>query len=143
MTNPQGASSFDESDRDLRVRRLEARIETLEAVTKELHERIEGLLEREALMAMQADDSAQKVATLAQRAAGKNRSSASKREMTNEDAEQCLTGDTGGLGHKSAAEAMGLTYAQVYSCRLGYTFKGVHKRLRESRPDFVNKWERK
>lgn len=62
---------------------------------------------------------------------GRNRSAPTKRNMTDEDAVRVLTGDVAGLGHKEAGEAIGLTYAQVYSCRLEYTFKHVHKKLRD------------
>ena len=70
----------------------------------------------------------------------RNRSSAMKREMTDEDAVECLIGSTKDLGHKDAADQMGLTYAQVYSCRLEYTFKHVHKKLRET--GFKSHWAR-
>lgn len=63
---------------------------------------------------------------------GRNRSAPTKRNMTDEDAERVLTGDVATLGHKEAGEAIGLTYAQVYSCRLEYTFKHVHKKLRDN-----------
>lgn len=59
----------------------------------------------------------------------KNSSSASKREMTKDDARRVLAGDKAHLEHKHAAEELGLTYAQVYSCRFGYTFKEVHREL--------------
>ena len=58
---------------------------------------------------------------------GKNRSSALNREMTNDDARRALNGDLRAMSHKEAADQMGLTYAQVYACRLGYTFKHIHK----------------
>jgi len=62
---------------------------------------------------------------------GRNRSAPTKRNMTDADAERVLVGDVAELGHKEAGEQVGLTYAQVYSCRLEYTFKHVHKRLRD------------
>jgi hypothetical protein len=62
-------------------------------------------------------------------AKAKNRSSASKRDMGDEDALRVLTGDLAEADHKTAGDALGLTYAQVYSCRLEYTFKHVHKKL--------------
>ena len=68
----------------------------------------------------------------------RNKSSAQKRNMTDDDAVRCLTGDAKGLDHKEAAEMLGLTYAQVYSCRLEYTFKHVHKQLRDK--GFKNEW---
>ena len=60
---------------------------------------------------------------------GRNKSAAVKRNMTDEDAVRCATGDAAKLDHKDAAELLGLTYAQVYSFRLEYTFKHIHKRL--------------
>lgn len=122
--NPHGASDFDESDRDLRVLRLERRVEALELIVKELHERLEEL--RSAPV---------------ERPDGRNKSSAQKRDMTDADAERCLVGDCAALNHKLAAEAMGLTYAQVYSCRLQYTFKHVHKRLRDE-AKFESPWRK-
>lgn len=62
---------------------------------------------------------------------GRNRSAPVKRNMTDADAVRVLTGDVTALGHKEAGEAVGLTYAQVYSCRMEYTFKHVHKKLRD------------
>jgi len=73
----------------------------------------------------------------------RNSSAPTKRNMTDEDALKVLTGDLKGLAHKEAAEKAGLTYAQVYSCRLEFTFKHVHKTLRDgSKPEapWVNPW---
>ena len=61
-----------------------------------------------------------------------NRSAPSKRNMNDGDALRVLTGDLRELPHKEAAEAAGLTYAQVYSARCEFTFKHVHKELRDS-----------
>lgn len=164
----------------------QADVETLQAITKELHSRLEALQEmvcemrdhqdnmndtiaglvsaNEALEASHADltnelrgalngyeepeggapedetdeQRATRVGMLARLSEmesllrGRNRSAPTKRNMTDEDAVRVLTGDVAGLGHKEAGEAIGLTYAQVYSCRLEYTFKHVHKKLRES-----------
>jgi hypothetical protein len=66
---------------------------------------------------------------------GRNKSAPTKRNMTDADALSVLTGDYKGMPHKDAAEKIGLTYAQVYSARLEFTFKHVHKTLREE------KWE--
>jgi Mg-chelatase subunit ChlI len=60
---------------------------------------------------------------------GRNRSAPVKRNMTDEDALRVLKGDLTSIGHKEAAERVGLTYAQVYSCRLGFTFKHVIRDL--------------
>ena len=70
---------------------------------------------------------------------GRNRSAPVKRNMTDADALRVLNGDVAPIGHKEAAEIVGLTYAQVYSCRLGFTFKHVHKAL-EKDPEFKNRW---
>ena len=55
-----------------------------------------------------------------------------ERKMTDEDAERILTGDLMKVKHKDAAEQLKLSYGQVYSARLGFTFKHVVKRLKES-----------
>ncbi len=75
------------------------------------------------------------------RVEGRNRSSSMKRDMTDDDAIQVMTGDFKDFNHKTAAEAMALTYAQVYSCRFEYTFKHVHKQLRDA--GWKNPWIRK
>lgn len=69
---------------------------------------------------------------------GRNKSAATKRNMTDADALAVLTGEWKGLNHKDAAAASGLTYAQVYSCRCEFTFKHVHKDLRRAK--WVNPW---
>jgi hypothetical protein len=51
------------------------------------------------------------------------------KEMTDDDARRILNGDLKGTKHKDAAEKLGLTYGQIYSCRLGFTFKAIHKEL--------------
>jgi predicted Zn-dependent protease len=60
------------------------------------------------------------------------------KEMTDEDARAILTGAHAASKHKDAASALGLTYGQVYSCRLEYTFKHIHKELKEA--GFKNGW---
>lgn len=56
----------------------------------------------------------------------------SQREMTDSDARAILpTGEHEKLSHKEAAEKLGLSYAQVYSCRGQYTFKHIHKEIAE------------
>lgn len=57
--------------------------------------------------------------------AKRDRGPASEREMTAKDAFRCKFGDLAKANHKAAAEALGLSYGQVYSCRGGYTFKAV------------------
>ena len=56
----------------------------------------------------------------------------SDREMTDDDARKIMgSGEMAKESHKSAAEKLGLSYAQVYSCRKGFTFKHIHKELAE------------
>lgn len=55
----------------------------------------------------------------------RDRGPASEREMTEEDAFRVKFGDHKGTKHKEAADALKLSYGQVYSCRGGYTFKSV------------------
>jgi hypothetical protein len=69
---------------------------------------------------------------------GRNKSAATKRNMTEADALAVMTGEYKDLSHKDAAERIGLTYAQVYSCRGEFTFKDVHKGLRET--GWKNPW---
>jgi hypothetical protein len=84
-----------------------------------------------------------RIETLEKLVMARNASAPTKRNMTDEDALKVLTGDLKDLSHKEAAEKAGLTYAQVYSCRLEFTFKHVHKTLRDgATPDapWVNAW---
>jgi hypothetical protein len=54
----------------------------------------------------------------------------SDREMTDDDARAIMKGgEDESLSHKGAAEKRGLSYAQVYSCRKGFTFKHIHKEI--------------
>lgn len=59
-------------------------------------------------------------------------------EMTAEHAERIMAGDLADMKHKDAAAALGLTYGQVYSARLGFTFKHVAKRLKDE--GIKNQW---
>lgn len=68
----------------------------------------------------------------------KSRGTASTREMTDEDAKRVLNGDLKEAAHKAAAETLGLSYGQVYSCRGEYTFKHVLKALKAE--GFKNPW---
>jgi hypothetical protein len=45
--------------------------------------------------------------------------------MTDEDAARVKFGDLKDLAHRKAAQELGLSYGQIYSCRLGYTFNHV------------------
>lgn len=79
-----------------------------------------------------------KLEDVAAKVEGRNKSAAVKRNMTDADALEVLTGQYKVLGHKEAAEAIGLTYAQVYSCRLCFTFKHVHNTLEKT--GWKNTW---
>lgn len=72
----------------------------------------------------------------------RNKSSPTLKDMTTADARRVLNGDCADLPHKEAAEKLGLTYAQVYSCRYYYTFKEVHRTL-ESEGWRNTKWQRR
>ena len=63
---------------------------------------------------------------------------AETKEMTDDDARKIMYGDLAVLKHKDAAEKLGLTYGQVYSCRLGFTFKNIHKEMKEQGK--INAW---
>lgn len=69
---------------------------------------------------------------------GRNKSAPVKRNMTDADATRVLSGDRKDTGHKEVADELGLTYAQVYSCRLGFTFKHVHRDLEKA--GWKSKW---
>ena len=60
------------------------------------------------------------------------------KEMTKDDALRILNGDLKDVKHKDAAEKLGLTYGQIYSCRLEFTFKDVHKTLKND--GYKNPW---
>lgn len=81
-----------------------------------------------------------KLEDVAAKVEGRNKSAAVKRNMTDADALEVLTGKYKDLGHKEAAEEIGLTYAQVYSCRLCFTFKHVHNKLEKG--NWKSPWAR-
>jgi hypothetical protein len=64
----------------------------------------------------------------------------SDREMTDDDARRILTGDLATAKHKEAAEKLGLSYGQIYSCRLEFTFKHIHKEMRDA--GVKNAWKK-
>ena len=72
-------------------------------------------------------------------ALAKKRGTSSIREMTDDDARNVLNGSLAAAKHKDAAEALGLSYGQVYSCRLLYTFKHIHKELAKLE-GYKNRW---
>ena len=55
----------------------------------------------------------------------RDRGPKSTRTMTDEDAFKVKFGELKDLSHRKAAKELGLSYGQVYSCRLGYTFNHV------------------
>ena len=63
-------------------------------------------------------------------AATTTKSNTSQREMTDDDAKRILTGDLASTKHKDAASTLGLSYGQIYSCRLEFTFKHIHKAMK-------------
>jgi len=62
----------------------------------------------------------------------RDRGPTSTREMTEADARAIMLGEHKDSSHKKAAEALGLSYGQVYSARGGYTFKGVYKEMKDA-----------
>ena len=69
----------------------------------------------------------------------KTTTNVSQREMTDDDARRILNGDLKDTKHKDAGEKLNLSYGQIYSCRLGYTFKAVHKELSQI-AGYKNAW---
>jgi hypothetical protein len=61
-------------------------------------------------------------------------------EMTDEHARRILTGDLAQTKHRDAAEKLGLSYGQVYSCRLEFTFKHIHKEMAAAK--VANPWKK-
>lgn len=57
----------------------------------------------------------------------RDRGPKSERSMTDEDAFRVKFGDLKDKSHKQAAEALGLSYGQVYSARGSYTFTHIGK----------------
>lgn len=81
-----------------------------------------------------------KVAELSVKIEGRNKSAPIKRNMTDKDAMDVLQGAYAEMDHKTAAAASGLTYAQVYSARGGFTFKHVIHDLEKA--GWKNPWEK-
>lgn len=65
------------------------------------------------------------------KSAPRDRGPKSEKVMTEEDARRVIEGDLKDTSHKAAAEATGLSYGQVYSARMGFTFKKLHKEIRD------------
>jgi len=66
-------------------------------------------------------------AVIARLNARRDRGPESTRVMTEADARAISLGEQRALSHTKAAEALGLSYGQVYSARKGFTFKAVYK----------------
>jgi hypothetical protein len=66
--------------------------------------------------------------------AKRDRGPQSTKEMTEIDAREVLMGKFANLTHGKAAEALGLSYGQVYSARGGFTFKAVWKEWKSQNP---------
>ena len=64
--------------------------------------------------------------------APRDRGPKSEKTMTDDDARRVISGDLKDASHKTAAEALGLSYGQVYSARKGFTFKPIHKENEKS-----------
>ena len=62
-----------------------------------------------------------------------NRGPKSERNMSENDARRVICGDLKDLSHKQAAEELGLSYGQIYSARNQFTFKAIHKELRDAK----------
>jgi hypothetical protein len=60
------------------------------------------------------------------------------KEMTDDDARRVLTGDLASVKHQKAAEALGLSYGQIYSCRKEFTFKAIHSEM--AKANVKNLW---
>ena len=67
-----------------------------------------------------------------------NKPKAESREMTADDARRILYGDLKEASHKEASKVLNLSYGQVYSCRLEFTFKAIHKEMSEK--GVKNRW---
>ena len=57
----------------------------------------------------------------------RDRGPRSTRAMTRIDAWRAIHGDLKGVNHKDTAEALGLSYGQIYSARGTYTFKDIKR----------------
>lgn len=123
------------------VQTLTARVEELAVKLSELRDHQDGQNDVLADLSGRPDLTAriEKIETLV---LARNASAATKRNMTDEDALRVLTGDLRDIPHKEAAERIALTYAQVYSCRLEFTFKHVHKDLRDNVKEWKNPWSK-
>lgn len=65
--------------------------------------------------------------------APRDRGPKSEKTMTDDDARRVICGDLANVPHKDAATTLGLSYGQVYSARKGFTFKPIHKEIRDAK----------
>lgn len=65
--------------------------------------------------------------------APRDRGPKSEKTMTDDDARRVISGDLKDVPHKDAATQLGLSYGQVYSARKGFTFKPIHKEIRDAK----------
>ena len=63
----------------------------------------------------------------------RDRGPKSSRIMTNDDAYKVKFGDLKSTSHKEAAVKLGLSYGQVYSARLNYTFLNIKEDYKSSK----------
>jgi len=59
----------------------------------------------------------------------RDRGPESTRVMTEADARRIMLGDHKDTSHTLAANALGLSYGQVYSARKGFTFKAIYQEM--------------
>lgn len=114
------------------------KLNELEALVKEQGEKLANLQDANEALNSEIKALCASVDVLREKVEGRNKSAAVKRNMTDADAMRVLRDDLCELGHKEAAEQLGLTYAQVYSCRLGFTFKHVIRDLEKA--GWKNRW---
>lgn len=105
---------------------------------KQMSTKTEDMISTIEALQSQVEDLTARVTQLEEKAKASNRSSPSSRTMTDEDAERVLGGDLVEVKHKDAAEQLGLSYGQIYSARLGFTFKGVAAKLKSQ--GVKNRW---
>lgn len=120
------------------IKELRAMCDELRATIEEQGLMIKALEEGGASHTAAFGEMAGTVDDLKVKVEGRNKSAAVKRNMTDADALTVLTGSQKEVSHKDAAEVIGLTYAQVYSCRMEYTFKHVHRELKMAQ--WTNPW---
>ena len=53
----------------------------------------------------------------------------SERKMTEDDAKRIMLGDMKDKSHNECAEALNLSYGQIYSARKGFTFKPIYQEM--------------